>query len=204
MLYFYHDLNSVTYGYVTWEWKEGLRGFTYPLFFAFIYKLLYFINCDSVHLLASSHIFYPDDLYIGMTKYISCSHFAPLILVCFVLQIWLPRIIQALFAAFADVKFFFLIRRLESGDVAKWTVRSSPIKLCESLQILATEYSSYILESYSLFLFCSLVLLPYVLVVLVVLLHQDSDQQHGDHPHLSGSVLLPTAWIPNTQQVSGL
>ncbi|XP_034385354.1 GPI mannosyltransferase 3 isoform X2 [Cyclopterus lumpus] len=74
------------YGYVTWEWKEGLRGFTYPLFFAFIYKLLYFINYDSVHLL-----------------------------------IWLPRIIQALFAAFADVKFFFLIRRLEGCDVAKWT-----------------------------------------------------------------------------------
>ncbi|XP_074474789.1 GPI alpha-1,2-mannosyltransferase 3 [Sebastes fasciatus] len=74
------------YGYLTWEWKEGIRGFTYPLFFAFIYKILYFINYDSVYLL-----------------------------------IWIPRIIQALFAAFADVKFFFLIRTLESHDVAKWT-----------------------------------------------------------------------------------
>uniref|UniRef100_A0A8C3AYZ0 Mannosyltransferase n=1 Tax=Cyclopterus lumpus TaxID=8103 RepID=A0A8C3AYZ0_CYCLU len=83
---YWQSLEVVTYGYVTWEWKEGLRGFTYPLFFAFIYKLLYFINYDSVHLL-----------------------------------IWLPRIIQALFAAFADVKFFFLIRRLEGCDVAKWT-----------------------------------------------------------------------------------
>ncbi|XP_028429109.1 GPI alpha-1,2-mannosyltransferase 3 [Perca flavescens] len=74
------------YGYLTWEWKAGLRGFTYPLFFAVIYKILYFVNYDSVHLL-----------------------------------IWLPRIIQALFAAFADVKFFFLIRKLESRDVAQWT-----------------------------------------------------------------------------------
>lgn len=74
------------YGYLTWEWKEGIRGFTYPLFFAFIYKILYFINYDTVYLL-----------------------------------IWIPRIIQALFAAFADVKFFFLIRTLESRDVAKWT-----------------------------------------------------------------------------------
>ncbi|XP_029317191.1 GPI alpha-1,2-mannosyltransferase 3 isoform X2 [Cottoperca gobio] len=74
------------YGYLTWEWKEGIRGFTYPLFFAVIYKILSFLHFDSVFLL-----------------------------------IWLPRIIQALFAAFADVKFFFLIRTLESRDVAKWT-----------------------------------------------------------------------------------
>ncbi|KAF0043228.1 hypothetical protein F2P81_004565 [Scophthalmus maximus] len=43
-------------------------------------------------------------------------------LVRLALQKWLPRIIQALLAAFADVKFFFLIRTLESRDVAKWTV----------------------------------------------------------------------------------
>ncbi|KAF3832606.1 hypothetical protein F7725_026271 [Dissostichus mawsoni] len=36
-------------------------------------------------------------------------------------MIWLPRIIQALFAAFADAKFFYLIRTLERRDVAKWT-----------------------------------------------------------------------------------
>ncbi|KAA8595598.1 hypothetical protein FQN60_010889 [Etheostoma spectabile] len=72
----------VTYGYLTWEWRAGIRGFTYPLFFACIYKILYFMNYDSI---------------------------------------WLPRIIQALFAAFADVKFFFLIRKLESPDVAQWT-----------------------------------------------------------------------------------
>ncbi|XP_072236599.1 GPI mannosyltransferase 3 isoform X1 [Leuresthes tenuis] len=74
------------YGYLTWEWKAGIRGFSYPLFFAFIYKILHLINYDSVYLL-----------------------------------IWLPRIVQALLAAFADVKFFFLIRTLENRDVAKWT-----------------------------------------------------------------------------------
>ncbi|TKS70126.1 GPI mannosyltransferase 3 [Collichthys lucidus] len=36
-------------------------------------------------------------------------------------DIWLPRIIQALLAAFADVKFFFLVQSLEGRDVAKWT-----------------------------------------------------------------------------------
>ncbi|KAM7424081.1 hypothetical protein PAMA_000437 [Pampus argenteus] len=36
-------------------------------------------------------------------------------------SIWLPRIFQALLAAFADVKFFFLIQTLENCDVAKWT-----------------------------------------------------------------------------------
>nr|XP_057945335.1 GPI mannosyltransferase 3 [Doryrhamphus excisus] len=74
------------YGYLTWEWKAGIRGFTYPLFFAVIYKLLHLLNCDSVYIL-----------------------------------IWLPRVSQALLAACADVKFFFLIRTLENGQVAKWT-----------------------------------------------------------------------------------
>ncbi|XP_034045667.1 GPI mannosyltransferase 3 [Thalassophryne amazonica] len=73
------------YGYLTWEWKAGIRGFSYPLFFALIYKILHYVNYDSVHLL-----------------------------------IWIPRIIQALLAAFADVKFFFLIQSLENLDVAKW------------------------------------------------------------------------------------
>ncbi|XP_008335169.1 GPI mannosyltransferase 3 [Cynoglossus semilaevis] len=74
------------YGYLTWEWKEGIRGFSYPLLFAVLYKILYLLNYDSVLLLK-----------------------------------WIPRIFQALLAAFADVKFFFLVRSFESQDVAKWT-----------------------------------------------------------------------------------
>lgn len=35
----------------------------------------------------------------------------------------------------------------------------------------------------------------------MVLLHQNSDQQHGDHHHLPGSFLLPAPGVQNTQQV---
>uniref|UniRef100_A0A3B5APD0 Mannosyltransferase n=1 Tax=Stegastes partitus TaxID=144197 RepID=A0A3B5APD0_9TELE len=65
--------------------SAGIRGFLYPLFFAFLYKILHLMNYDSVLLL-----------------------------------IWLPRISQALLAAFADVKFFFLVQTLENREVAKW------------------------------------------------------------------------------------
>lgn len=117
-----------------------------------------------------------------LVKQIEQSSFHQITLVPLVLQIWLPRVFQSLLAAFADVKFFFLVRSLESGDTATWTVRS-----------LAVNRVIYCKSSLSLprAVVSSPVLLPSVLVVLVVLLHQDSDQQHGDHPHLSGSVLLP-------------
>lgn len=39
------------YGYLTWEWNEGIRGYSYPLLFAVIYKILQCLNYDSVHLL---------------------------------------------------------------------------------------------------------------------------------------------------------
>ncbi|XP_078600609.1 GPI alpha-1,2-mannosyltransferase 3-like [Branchiostoma floridae x Branchiostoma japonicum] len=39
------------YGYLTWEWQAGLRGFTYPLVFAALYKGLAVFRLDSVTLL---------------------------------------------------------------------------------------------------------------------------------------------------------
>ncbi|KAM6181468.1 GPI mannosyltransferase 3 [Erethizon dorsatum] len=42
---------ATNYGYLTWEWTEGLRGYTYPLIFASIYKTLHFLGTDSVELL---------------------------------------------------------------------------------------------------------------------------------------------------------
>lgn len=66
-----YNLNGVTYGYLTWEWKAGLRGFSYPLLFAFIYKILHFINYDSVYLLASSRIFYKDQLFFIIFKQVN-------------------------------------------------------------------------------------------------------------------------------------
>eukprot|EP00079_Xenopus_tropicalis_P033657 XP_017947428.1 PREDICTED: GPI mannosyltransferase 3 isoform X1 [Xenopus tropicalis] len=39
---------TFNYGYLTWEWTEGLRGFSYPLMFATIYKALYLLGKDHV------------------------------------------------------------------------------------------------------------------------------------------------------------
>ncbi|XP_012904734.2 GPI mannosyltransferase 3 isoform X3 [Mustela putorius furo] len=39
------------YGYLTWEWTERLRGYTYPLIFASIYKVLHLLRKDNVQLL---------------------------------------------------------------------------------------------------------------------------------------------------------
>ncbi|XP_077324513.1 GPI alpha-1,2-mannosyltransferase 3 [Lithobates pipiens] len=42
---------TFNYGYLTWEWNEGLRGFTYPLLFASVYKVLDWIGKDEVFFL---------------------------------------------------------------------------------------------------------------------------------------------------------
>ncbi|XP_067161602.1 GPI mannosyltransferase 3 isoform X3 [Apteryx mantelli] len=73
------------YGYLTWEWENGLRGYSYPLIFASIYKVLQLLAKDDVQLL-----------------------------------IWVPRLVQALLAAFADVKLYSLVRHLENAETAKW------------------------------------------------------------------------------------
>lgn len=46
-------LNIANYGYLTWEWTERLRGYTYPLLFASIYKILHLLGEDKVQLLVS-------------------------------------------------------------------------------------------------------------------------------------------------------
>ncbi|XP_051580288.1 GPI mannosyltransferase 3-like [Myxocyprinus asiaticus] len=74
------------YGYETWEWKEGIRGYSYPLLFAVMYKVLHLMNYDTVQLL-----------------------------------ILVPRIFQALLAAYADVKLYRLVLQWETPDVAEWT-----------------------------------------------------------------------------------
>ncbi|KAM9967784.1 hypothetical protein ACTFIW_001871 [Dictyostelium discoideum] len=35
------------YGYLTWEWSEGLRSFIHPLIFVYLFKFLKFLNLDS-------------------------------------------------------------------------------------------------------------------------------------------------------------
>ncbi|XP_072430573.1 GPI mannosyltransferase 3 isoform X1 [Chiloscyllium punctatum] len=73
------------YGYLTWEWKERLRGYAYPLFFASFYKLLQIFKKDTVQLL-----------------------------------IWVPRLVQSLLAALADVKLYSIMKKNESTEIAKW------------------------------------------------------------------------------------
>ncbi|XP_043554924.1 GPI mannosyltransferase 3 isoform X1 [Chiloscyllium plagiosum] len=73
------------YGYLTWEWKERLRGYAYPLFFASFYKLLQIFKKDTVQLL-----------------------------------IWVPRLVQSLLAALADVKLYSIMKKHESTEIAKW------------------------------------------------------------------------------------
>lgn len=124
-----YSLNSETYGYLTWEWKAGIRGFTYPLFFAVLYKILHLLNYDTVHHLVSCFIFFFFFFFFFVwTKWIFCDDGVHVDLVW--LQIWLPRVVHALLAAFADVKFFLLIRSLETEDVARWTV-GKPTHFCQ-------------------------------------------------------------------------
>lgn len=35
------------YGYLTWEWVQGIRSYVYPLVFAGLYKALSFVNLDT-------------------------------------------------------------------------------------------------------------------------------------------------------------
>ncbi|CDW52878.1 GPI mannosyltransferase 3 [Trichuris trichiura] len=35
------------YGYLTWEWQEGLRSYSYPCVFAALYKILYLLGLDT-------------------------------------------------------------------------------------------------------------------------------------------------------------
>ncbi|XP_037933585.1 GPI mannosyltransferase 3 isoform X2 [Teleopsis dalmanni] len=40
------------YGYITWEWVQGIRSYIYPLLIAGVYKALALLNLDSAYLLA--------------------------------------------------------------------------------------------------------------------------------------------------------
>lgn len=54
---------------------------------------------------------------------------------CLFLQIWLPRLIQAVFSSIADVKLYSVMRRIENPNVAKWVVCGNMLKL-SSLPLL--------------------------------------------------------------------
>ncbi|XP_076260440.1 phosphatidylinositol glycan anchor biosynthesis class B [Rhynchophorus ferrugineus] len=56
------------YGYLTWEWTQGIRSYFYPLVFAVPYKILYYLGLDSQDAI-----------------------------------IYVPRVLQSLLSAYADV-----------------------------------------------------------------------------------------------------
>ena len=65
-----------TYGYLTWEWRKGIRGYTYPAMFAAVHKLLSLIKLDFGPVLVSSFIFYQiaDEFILHVTDDVSrCS-----------------------------------------------------------------------------------------------------------------------------------
>ncbi|XP_059570673.1 GPI mannosyltransferase 3 isoform X1 [Alligator mississippiensis] len=72
------------YGHLTWEWEKGLRGYSYPLLFAGMYKILQLLAKDEVQLL-----------------------------------IWVPRLVQALLSALADVKLYSFVKYTENAETAK-------------------------------------------------------------------------------------
>jgi phosphatidylinositol glycan class B len=47
---------SFGYGYLTWEWLEGIRSLIYPLFFCIPYKLLAYFSLDDPKALVMFYI----------------------------------------------------------------------------------------------------------------------------------------------------
>lgn len=41
------------YGYMTWEWKRGIRSYLHPMVFAFLYKLLQVTGLDTPYIMVS-------------------------------------------------------------------------------------------------------------------------------------------------------
>ncbi|KAJ1525686.1 hypothetical protein ONE63_008900 [Megalurothrips usitatus] len=45
---------SFGYGYLTWEWQEGIRSYAYPLVFSGLFKLLAYLGVDNVKILVTA------------------------------------------------------------------------------------------------------------------------------------------------------
>lgn len=44
-------ISFIRYGYLTWEWKEGIRSYFYPAIIAVVYKILGILHLDYVSVL---------------------------------------------------------------------------------------------------------------------------------------------------------
>lgn len=47
------SLTMASYGYLTWEWRVGIRSYAYPLLFATFYKVLEILGLDNRLLLVN-------------------------------------------------------------------------------------------------------------------------------------------------------
>ncbi|KAJ3190186.1 hypothetical protein HDU85_000477 [Gaertneriomyces sp. JEL0708] len=80
------------YGYLTWEWKEKIRGFAHPAIFAVVFKILRLTGLDT-------------------GQYV----------------VLIPRLVQALFAAFADLYTYRLAHKLHGASTATWVLFCSVV-----------------------------------------------------------------------------
>lgn len=116
---------------MTWEWREGLRGFSYPLLFAFFYKIFNLLGLDSRTVLVIFHFL--------LLKFFDNSKTKCLVLVglqlkwqadLFILsvnnvlycQIKAPRLIQGFIAAYGDLQLYKLSSKLSGRATAQWTL----------------------------------------------------------------------------------
>jgi len=106
---------SFGYGYLTWEWFEGIRSLIYPLFIAIVFKHLENFNLDSRLTLVSSYIY----IYIYLTNLKKSLKFRKL-QICSKIQIFAPRILQALFTALSERVFIKALKTRLSSDHIKW------------------------------------------------------------------------------------
>lgn len=63
---------GLSYGHLTWEWDKGIRSYIYPGLIALLYKILAFLDLDTVENLVS--IFYCSLLFL-MSIFFVCSSF---------------------------------------------------------------------------------------------------------------------------------
>lgn len=105
-------LKPSRYGYLTWEWRVGIRSFLYPLMISLLYKILQITGCDSVYLLVSILCVEMDpDLIESPTRLSSSST-----------QTLSPRIFHAGLAVVCDVFTYWLAREEFGTSASNWAV----------------------------------------------------------------------------------
>ena len=99
-----------SYGHLTWEWKDAIRGYTHPFIFTILYQILKVLEIDSAELVVKKK---------KTENWFSQAHFFGFLR----FKQWSPRILQSIFAAVADFYLYKLTYRLFGKSAAKWAVK---------------------------------------------------------------------------------